>query len=61
MLRFSYPPLVDGQGQIYLPSCCISALLAQLASQNLLLKSEVIVTTNEFQNSCTFFHQNGEA
>ena len=50
---------VDGQAQeIDLLSYCFFALLAQLASQNLLLKSEVIVTTNEFQNSFTFFQLN---
>ena len=56
-------PGVDGQSQeIDLLSYCLFALLAQLVGfQNLLLKSEVIVTTKEFQNSCTFsYRQMGE-
>ena len=47
--------VVQGQGSRLNLSYCLFALLAQLVGfQNLLLKSEVIVTTNEYQNSCPF-------
>ena len=47
--------LSEGQGSRLNLSYCLFALLAQLVGfQNLLLKSEVIVTTNEYQNSCPF-------